>query len=85
MMTAANEPEAQMPLDIEQHFTIEEIAKKWRMKRDTVYRMFKEEPGVFRPSMGEGERHMTLVPLSVIQRVHRRMEKPPKVAGRVVS
>lgn len=69
------EPNAE--LGVEQHFTLEDIAKKWELSRKTVERMFKNEPGVL--LMGDKLKRMR-IPQSVLQRVDRRLH-----AGRVGS
>jgi hypothetical protein len=58
--------------DADPHYTVAEIAKLWRVSRDTVRRLFEDEPGVivifkFKPG---NRRYRTLrIPRSVVDRV----------------
>lgn len=61
----------------ERHYTVREIAKSWHLSRDTVTRLFQNEPGVL--VLGDTNprrrkrRYLTLrIPQSVLERVHRR-------------
>jgi len=59
----------------ERHYTVAEIAAMWNLSKDTVRRMFQDEPGVLvfggRLS-GRKRRYATLrIPRSVLERVHR--------------
>ena len=38
----------------ERHYRVDELAKLWRYSRDTIIRLFKDEPGVMRVGKGEG-------------------------------
>ncbi len=54
----------------ERHFSVTDVAKLWSLSRDSVRRIFRQEPGV----MVIGERYVTLrIPESVLERVHRRL------------
>jgi hypothetical protein len=62
----------------ERHFTIDQIAETWSLSRDTVTRIFEDEPGVLVVQAPRGKRgrrgYRTFrVPGSVVERVHRRM------------
>ena len=61
----------------ELHFTVDEIAAMWKLSRDSVRRLFKNEPGVLAisPRGRRGKRaYVTLrIPSSVVERVHRRL------------
>jgi hypothetical protein len=73
----------EMP-EIEPTLTIAEIADKWKKSRDSVARIFFDEPGVLRfgnPTRRTGRkftrRYFSLrVPLSVYQRVEDRLRRP---------
>ena len=54
----------------ERHFSVTDVATLWSLSRDSVRRIFRQEPGV----MVIGERYVTLrIPESVLERVHRRL------------
>lgn len=66
---------------MEEHFTVKELAQAWKLSEDTVWRMVRDEPGVFkinvRPSgrlltrKGQGPARFSLrIPASVAQRIH---------------
>jgi len=64
----------------ELHYTVADIAEKWKLSEDAVRRLFEKEPGVL--VLGKGgaasgrRRYTTLrIPESVVARVHRRLSK----------
>jgi len=61
--------------EIERHFTVKEIADAWKVSRDTVIRVFGDEPGVLRFGSEESRfkrGKITLrIPASVYDRVRR--------------
>jgi hypothetical protein len=61
----------------EAHFTISDLAKQWRLGRETVRLLIKEEPGVIKIRLGD-RKTMTRysVPESVARRVHTRLFHP---------
>lgn len=64
----------------EQHYTVGEIADKWKLSPDAVRRLFERESGVLvigdRGSRAK-RRYLTLrIPGSVMERVHRRLCNP---------
>ena len=65
------------PICMEPHYTVEEIARLWGLSKDSVRRLFKNEPGVLAisPRHGKGKRsYVTLrIPSSVVERVHRKI------------
>ena len=65
---------AQSPVS-ERHYTAAEVAAMWSLSKDTVRRMFQDEPGVLvlgGRSSSRKRRYVTLrIPLSVLERVHR--------------
>jgi hypothetical protein len=79
MLPARNPRRVQAPLPatvMEQHYSVAEIAKKWRMGESTVYEIFRDEPGVIRKTKEvQGKRTYGLlrVPESVARRVYEGM------------
>jgi len=65
------------PICMEPHYTVEEIAQLWSLSKDSVRRLFKNEPGVLAvsPRQRRGKRaYVTLrIPSSVVERVHRQL------------
>lgn len=61
----------------ERHYSVSEIASLWGMSKDTVRRLFCNEPGVLKldnRARGTKRRYTTLrIPQSVLERVHRRL------------
>lgn len=70
-------------MSIERHFTVQEIAKLWKLSETMVRDLFREEPGVLRaerPRTRFKRGYTTIrVPETVLRRVHARMMCP--VAG----
>jgi hypothetical protein len=70
-MHRANSPET------EKHYSVEEIAGLWSLSRDTIRKIFLEEPGVLvhtRPGSKYRRSYRTLrIPRSVMVRVYGRM------------
>jgi hypothetical protein len=58
----------------ERHYTVEEVSKIWNISRDTVRRLFRNEPGVLvlRDRSGHRKRRYTTlrIPQSVLESVH---------------
>lgn len=61
----------------ESHFTISDLARQWKLGRETVRLLVKDEPGVLKIRMGR-RRAMTRysVPESVARRVHTKLFHP---------
>lgn len=64
----------------ELHYTVAEIAEKWKLSEDAVRRLFEKEPGILvLGSVGRtsGRRRYTTlrIPESVAVRVHQRLSK----------
>jgi hypothetical protein len=61
----------------EAHFSIGDLAKQWRLSRETVRLLIKDEPGVVKVRLGR-QKSMTRysVPESVARRVHTRLFNP---------
>lgn len=65
----------------EKHYSVAELAKLWQLSKNTIRRMFENEPGVLKWGSGEGRfkrRYQTLrIPESVAARVHHQL----RIAG----
>jgi hypothetical protein len=61
----------------ETHYTIGELAKQWKLGRETVRILVKDEPGVVKVRLGR-RKSLTRysVPESVARRVHTRLFHP---------
>jgi len=59
------------------HYSISDLAERWRLGRETVRLLIKDEPGVVRVRLGR-RKAMTRysVPESVARRVHTRLFNP---------
>jgi hypothetical protein len=57
----------------EEHFTVAELAKKWRCSRETIRKLVCNEPGVTKICLGAGLRFTYSIPKSVAERIHRRL------------
>ena len=61
----------------EPHFTIADLAKQWRLGRETVRLLVKDEPGVLKIRMGRRKALTRYsVPESVARRVHVKLFNP---------
>jgi hypothetical protein len=65
------------PESWELHYTVDDITEMWKLSRDSVRRLFRDEPGVLAisPRQRRGKRaYVTLrIPASVVERVHRKI------------
>jgi hypothetical protein len=61
----------------EAHYTVSDLAKQWRLGRETVRLLIRDEPGVIKIRLGI-RKAMTRysVPESVARRVHTRLFNP---------
>jgi hypothetical protein len=61
----------------EAHYSISDLASRWRLGRETVRLLVKDEPGVVKIRMGR-RKSMTRysVPESIARRVHTRLFNP---------
>jgi hypothetical protein len=60
----------------ERHFTPSEIGALWGVSATVIMRVFRHEPGVIvMPSRGRGERQTLRIPESVVERVHRQLQR----------
>jgi hypothetical protein len=63
-----------MPIDdttLEKHYRVGELARMWRLGRETVRKLVKDDPGVIKIRMGRKKAHTVYsVPESAAQRIH---------------
>ena len=63
----------------EKHYSVAELATTWNLSKNTIRRMFENEPGVLKWGRDEGRfrrRYSTLrIPETVVSRVHRQLER----------
>jgi hypothetical protein len=58
----------------ELHYSIAQLAKLWNIGREAVRLLVKDEPGIFRLSLGRKKSMVRYsIPASVAQRIHARM------------
>ena len=82
-MFGGNTPERPSPhwavdTTFEVHYTVGDLAKQWRLGRETVLLLVKDEPGVVKIRLGRQKRMTRYsVPESVARRVHTRLFNPP--------
>ena len=58
----------------ERHYKIGDLARLWRLGRETVRNLVKDDPGVIKIRMGRKKSHTTYsVPESAAQRIHTRL------------
>jgi len=78
--TATRNPEShriQIDSTFEIHYSIGDLARQWRLGRETVRLLVKDEPGVMRIRMGQRKTLTRYsVPESVARRVHTRLFTP---------
>lgn len=61
----------------EQHYTIGDLSKLWKLGRETLRLVVKDEPGVMKVCLGRKKSHTTYsVPDSVAKRIHNRLLCP---------
>ena len=67
----------QVDSTFEIHYTISDLAKQWRLGRETVRLLVKDEPGVLKIRLGH-RKSLTRysVPESVARRVHTKLFNP---------
>jgi hypothetical protein len=73
------EPNRNIPA-VEPHLSVNEVAELWGLSPNTIRKLFQDEPDVFkllRPKTRGKRAYLSLrIPLSVVERVHRRMCAP---------
>jgi hypothetical protein len=66
-----------VPLDAsfaEKHYRVSDLAKLWRLGRETVRKLVKDDPGVVKIRQGRKRAHTTYsVPESAARRIHTRL------------
>jgi hypothetical protein len=69
--------QATLDTTFEIHYSISDLAKQWRLSRETVRLLIKDEPGVVKVRLGR-RKSMTRysVPESVARRVHTKLFNP---------
>lgn len=67
----------------EPHYSIADLARQWRISRETVRLLIMDEPGVVRIRLGKKKSMCRYsVPASVAQRIHTRLTAPVPAANR---
>ncbi len=77
VMRALHQRPPQSDTTFEAHYSIADLARQWRVGRETVRLLVKDEPGVLKIRMGR-RKAMTRysVPESVARRIHTRLFYP---------
>ena len=58
----------------EPHFSIADLAKQWRISRETIRLLIKDEPGIFKIALGRKKSMCRYsIPASVATRLHTRL------------
>jgi hypothetical protein len=58
----------------ERHYRLGELADLWGAGRETLRKLFMNEPDVVKINLGRKKKHMTyLIPASTAERVHKRL------------
>ena len=64
--------------DLERHFTVAELSKRWFFSANTIRRLFSQEPGVVRiarPQTRSKRGYTSMrIPERIAERVHRRLQ-----------
>jgi hypothetical protein len=60
----------------EDHYSIADLVRIWRISRESVRQLILEEPGVIRLSLGRTSMCRYSVPASVARRIHTRLTSP---------
>lgn len=70
----SDQRQTQTDTAFESHFSIGDLAKQWRLGRETVRLLIKDEPGVLKIRLGR-RKAMTRysIPESVARRIHTRL------------
>ena len=69
---------------IEKHLRVGELAKAWGFGRETLRKIFKDEPGVLVLRAGQKQANCSYsIPLSVAERVHTRLTNSARPGVRV--
>ena len=63
----------------EKHYRIGDLARQWKLGRETVRRLVKDEPDVVKVRMGRKKAHTVYsVPESAAMRIHTRLLNRPE-------
>ncbi len=66
----------------EEHFSVNQLAEQWKMSRETVRKLVKDERDVVRIRLGRKKSNATYsIPRSVAVRIHTRLTNSTKVAA----
>jgi hypothetical protein len=72
-------PTEEEQLCAERHYSVNELSALWNLSKQTIRRIFEDEPDVVRMGEGEGHRkrkYVTLrIPESVVRRVYQRLSQ----------
>lgn len=63
----------------EDHFSISDLAKQWRLSRESIRLLIMDEPGVILLFLGRTSMCRYSVPASVARRIHMRLTAPAAV------
>lgn len=64
----------------ETHYSIADLAKQWRLSRESIRLLIMDEPGVIRLSLGRTSMCRYSIPASVARRIHTRLTAPAAFA-----
>lgn len=71
---------AKLPVELDAHYTVAQVARAWNTSRNTVRRCFENLPGVVRlcrPETKSKRKYTTLrIPARVLRSVHSRLGLP---------
>jgi hypothetical protein len=75
-----------LPRYQERHYSVPEIAETWNLSREVIRKLFEGEPGVLvignDSSRSKRGYHTLRIPVSVMERVHRKLSNPDLTAVR---
>jgi hypothetical protein len=72
--SGVNPQSSPQPLCVEQHYSPEDIGKKWGLSPQKVRKTFRDEPGVLTTTGSQAKRKTIRIPQSVVERVYRRLK-----------
>jgi hypothetical protein len=76
--TSVERPINAVVSDLERHFTVAELSKRWFFSENTIRRIFSQEPGVVkiaRPRTRSKRGYTSMrIPERIAERVHRRLQ-----------
>jgi hypothetical protein len=76
--TSSERPTIDVVSDLERHFTVAELSKRWFFSENTIRRLFSQEPGVVRvarPQTRSKRGYTSMrIPERIAERVHRRLQ-----------